>query len=748
MSIPRRNPLLLWGATLLLASTVANATTLPPGFVEQDVVCLSPGDPAQLAWAPDGDLFVGAKYGKVWIWHAGVAHEIAFLAVSQEIERGVNGLAVDPDYVSNHHVWIYYTTAPPVRNRLSRFTYNGTALVSEVVLLDGPLVVNANHNGGDIQFAADKTLFLAMGNDEQDPTSQNPLELRGKILHLQRDGTGAPDNPFADGVSGDPRVWALGLRNPYRVAIEPGSGNLLIADVGWFLWEEIDRGIRGANYGWPTVDGPSPTGVPGRVYPVHTYAHEGTGAAIIGGDFAGPGDFAPEYEGDYFFGDFVRRELYRMRLDARGNPASVQLWATAVPRPTDIEFGPDGALYYVSFGGGGIPVGCVKRIAYSSGSNRQPIARGSATPDSGLAPLAVALDGSASSDPDNDPLDFSWATGDSSTVPSATALPVYPPGVYFADLTVSDNNGGADRLPSIRIVSGNRRPAVTIDAPVDATSYTAGQQVTYSGSASDPEEGAVPCSQRTWQVVRHAGTYAQPVVGPEQGSCAGSFTIPDRGASAADVWYEVVHSASDTGAPLGVVGRLTGENAVSLQPVTSSLTFETEPLADLALTLDGGVVVAPHSEQGVVGFLRDIGVPDAQPRNGHTYRWLSWSDGGDREHEIRTQPTDATYLARFGCDVVVEVTNVTLAKDTGSAIELRWAPVSDPCFSAGPSRYRVYAAGTARPSTPPGAFPDDPPFVLLGTSAEERFVDSLSPGDRYFLVVAEGTDLLPGPSGY
>jgi len=747
MARPRKTAPVLAGATLLLALPLALATTLPPGFEEHDVVCLSPGDPAQLGFAPDGDLFIGAKYGKVWVWSANTAREVAFLAVSSELERGLNGIAVDPDYLGNRHVWIYYTTPPPVRNRLSRFTFTGTALVDEVVMLDGPLVLNANHNGGDIRFAADGTLFVAMGNDAQDPTSQDPFELRGKILHLQRDGSAAPGNPFADGVSGDPRVWALGLRNPYRIGIEPGSENLLIADVGWFLWEEIHRGIRGANYGWPTVDGPSPAGIPGTVYPIHAYSHEGTGAAIIGGDFAGPGAFAPEYEGDYFFGDFVRREMYRMRFDGRGNPASVELWATAVPRPSDIEFGPDGALYYVSFGGGGIPVGCVKRIAYPSGSNRQPIAVASATPDSGLAPLEVALDGSASSDPDGDPLDPSWAIGDGSTVPAATTLPVYPQGVYLADLTVSDGRGGSDRSPRIRIVSGNRRPVVAIDAPA-AAPYTAGQTVSYSGIATDPEEGAVPCSRFTWQVVRHHGTHAHPVVGPEQGTCAGSFTIPDRGESAVDLRYEIVQSATDTGVPLGATGALRGEHAISLHPLTSWMTFETEPLADLEITLDNATFVAPYVVQGVAGFLRDVGVPDAQPRDGHTYRWLSWSDALDREHEIRTPPTDATYVARFGCDVVVEVTDVSLAKDPGGAIELRWAPVPDPCLAAGPSRYRIYGAATARPANPPGAFPDDPPFVLLGTSGEERFLEPSSGNFGYFLVVAEGTDRFPGPVGH
>ncbi len=738
---------MLLAVVTLLALAPSHASTLPPGFIEEDVVCLSPGDPAQLAFAPDGSLFVGAKYGKIWHWSAGVAREIAFLAVSQEIERGVNGLAVDPDYPTNHHVWIYYTTAPPVRNRLSRFTFNGTALVSEVVMIDGPLVQNQNHNGGDLRFARDKTLFVAMGNDNNDVASQDAFDLRGKILHIDRTGAPVPGNPFADGTGGDPRVWALGLRNPYRIAFEPGTDDLLIADVGWSQWEEIHRGIRGANYGWPTVEGPLPAGVAGYVYPIHWYSH-GLGAAIIGGEVAESGDLTPAYEGDYFFGDFVRRELYRMQRDARGNAAAVELWATNFPRPSDIEFGPDGALYFVSFGGGGIPVGCVKRIRPDAGPNRQPIAAPQASPASGLAPLTVTLDGTASSDPDDDTLSHTWNPGEGGPVAGATVLHVYPAGVYQADLTVTDGQGGADVSPRLRIVSGNRKPVPTIGAPADGARYTAGQTVAFSGSATDPEEGAVPCSRWSWQVLRRHGTHAHPVLGPIQGSCSGSFATLDRGDAAVDEWYEVVGTATDGGVPLGAIGALSSERSVTLTPWTSSVTLETAPLADLLLTLDGTTLAAPRTEPGVVDFIRTLAAPDGQVRDGRTYRFVAWSDGGAREHEIRMPASPQTLVATYGCNVAVEVQGVRLTKGAGGAIQLTWSPVVDPCLAGGAGRYQVWVASTPRPTVPPGSFPNDPPFALAGSSGTEQFSDPPSGATRYYLVLALGTDQLPGPSGY
>ena len=130
---------------------------------------------------------------------------------------------MDPDYLDNGHIWLYYTPLEaPIRNRLSRFTNVDDQLLNEEIILEGPEVSTNIHNGGCLAFAMDKTLFLGMGEDAQGSgTAQNLFDLRGKILHIQRDGTPAPDNPFADGVEGDPRVWALGFRNPYRCSLLP-----------------------------------------------------------------------------------------------------------------------------------------------------------------------------------------------------------------------------------------------------------------------------------------------------------------------------------------------------------------------------------------------------------------------------------------------------------------------------------------------------------------------------------------------
>jgi len=145
-------------------------------------------------------------------------------------------------------------------------------------------------------------------------------------------------------------VWARGFRNPWRFSLQPGTGALFIADVGEDSWEELNLGVEGGHFGWPFVEGPEPPGQAGYVYPIFSYPHDPERVnSITGGDHAKPGDLAPEYEGNYFFGDWGTGDLFRMELDGANRPVLTELWGRELVSPVDIQFGPDGALYYVAF---------------------------------------------------------------------------------------------------------------------------------------------------------------------------------------------------------------------------------------------------------------------------------------------------------------------------------------------------------------------------------------------------------------
>lgn len=736
----------------LLATGITQATNLPPGFVETVVVSIPyPENFAQIDWAPDGTLFIGDKPNKVYAWMdrgdpAGTfeLRLIAQLQTNAEGERGVNGLAVDPDYLINRHIWIYYTTRAPSRNRVSRFTFDGELLTDETIMLEGPDTVQTDHNAGCLRFASDKTLFIAMGDDFQgSATAQNPFDLRGKILHINRDGTPASDNPFLDGVDGDPRVWAMGLRNPYRISIQPGTDNVFIGDVGNAAWEELNIGFPGANFGWAHLEGPTPEGRP-FVYPIYAYNHHGAGAAIIGGDHADAGDFAPEYEGDYFFADFVKNELFRMILDEGNHVQDVRLFATEFGRVTDMQFGPDGALYYVCRSCG---PASVRRVAYAGDGNRQPVAVASATPTGGLAPLAVQFDGSASSDADEDPLSFQWDFGDGTTADEMSPVHPYAQGVYDAQLTVTDDQGATGSAAAIRIVSGNTPPVAILGGPRDETFYRGGQEIAYWGSARDLEDGELSCSDLTWQVLFHHNTHSHPFLGPIQGSCGGTFVTPLIGERDPDQWYQLRLTARDSGAPLGDAGELTALHAVELRPRLAEMSFRTSPLTDLTLTLDTVPFTAPSTITGVMGMLRDVGAPEPQlGADGRWYRWLSWSDGGAPQHTLATPAADTTFTAHFAC-IPHALTNLRVEPD-GDELVLDWDQGALDCLAGGSDRYRIYATAIVRPASGSGTFPVDPAYRLVGTTSDTTFRHAPLPEDIYFVVVGANAEGQVGQSGH
>ena len=568
----RPQPQLLLLAIMMLtgflaAPPFASAAELPPGFVEELIVENLLG-PTAMHWAPDRHLWIAGKRGDVWVLrledlrNPEVTH-VARLPVSFDGERGISGIGVDPDFSDNRHIWLYYNTPdPPVRNRLSRFRNVGDQLVDETIIFETEDLQDNVHNGGCIRFAADKTLFVSTGDDHQGSvTAQKTRDIRGKILHINRDGSPAAGNPFLEGVGGDPRVWAYGLRNPWRFNLQPETENLFITDVGGSGFEEINLGFPGANFGWRLTEGPEPPGVAGVTYPIYYYEHfNPDGNGIIGGDHARAGNFPSDFQGNYFFGDVVTREIYRMVLGSDNLPVSTVIFASETRNgPVDIQFGPDGALYFITF-----ERGSLFRISYVGGSNRQPAAVATATPDNGRAPLEVTLDGSDSSDPEGESLSYLWDLGDGQRSEQTTVRKSYAAGEYLASLTVTDRGGLSNTVRNIRVVSGNSRPEAIVREPSPDRLYKEGEIITFKGTGVDSEEGLVPCKQIAWRVIFHHKGHTHPFLGPLEGTCEGSFVIDSHGEE--QTFFEIRLTVSDTGAPLENGGALTGTQSIEIYP--------------------------------------------------------------------------------------------------------------------------------------------------------------------------------------
>ncbi len=344
--------------------TFGNNVNLPAGFSRTTYTSgLSPV--TAMAFAPDGRLFVCQQNGALRVVPAGGGSPLATafhtFTVTNAGEQGLLGVAFHPDFTSNGFVYVYYTSPSPTNhNRIGRIVASAadpdvSTGVETILLDDLPTVPSGgNHNGGALHFSpVDGTLYVAIGEQGVPSNAPSMTSRFGKILRYNDDGDIPTDNPFFATATGVFRaIWALGLRNPFTFTFQPVTGRMFINDVGAGTWEEVNDGIAGSDYGWPTTEGP--TSDPRFRAPIYAYRHSGglvTGFAIVGAAFYNPSTvtFPSSYVGNYFFGDYVNAWINR--LDPNDGNA-VYAFARVGNALFDLQVGPDGALYALAQGAG------------------------------------------------------------------------------------------------------------------------------------------------------------------------------------------------------------------------------------------------------------------------------------------------------------------------------------------------------------------------------------------------------------
>lgn len=372
---------------ILAFSSLSYAATLPQGFTETAISGLS--NPTAMEIAPDGRIFICQQGGALRVIKNGALLPAPFLTLSVDSsgERGLLGIAFDPNFAANQFLYVYYTVSTnPRHNRVSRFTANGDVVVpgSEQVILELDNLTSAtNHNGGAIHFGPDGKLYIAVGENATTSNAQTLGNMLGKILRINSNGTIPTDNPFFNNATGNNRsIWALGLRNPFTFAFQPGTNRMFINDVGASAWEEINDGIAGSNYGWPATEGV--TNNPAFRSPLFAYAHgqsSTTGCAIAGGAFYNPTTvrFPTSFIGKYFFADLCSGWI-RVFDPATGTASG---FATGIAQPVDLKVGNDGNLYYLARGSSSL-----FRVEFPSG----PVAGPPMLFSEVGSDLAVALD--------------------------------------------------------------------------------------------------------------------------------------------------------------------------------------------------------------------------------------------------------------------------------------------------------------------------------------------------------------------
>ena len=236
---------------------------------------------------------------------------------------------------------------------------NDMVEASETVVLDiDQEIAQSNHNGGRLLFGPDGYLYLSIGDGggagDPNETGQDVNDLLGAMIRINVTGQQTysipADNPFV-GVAGDDRLWAYGLRNPWRYSFDRVSGDLWMADVGQDAWEEVEKIAKGGNYGWDCYEGntsfepagctspPSPFIFPRAVYD-HTL-----GCSVTGG-YIYRGTVLQEIYGWYVYGDYCSGRIWAVNPADTSNP--VQLVDSPYNITSFAEL-PNGELLVITF---------------------------------------------------------------------------------------------------------------------------------------------------------------------------------------------------------------------------------------------------------------------------------------------------------------------------------------------------------------------------------------------------------------
>jgi glucose/arabinose dehydrogenase/PKD repeat protein len=522
------------------------------------------------------------------------------------------------------------------------------------------------------------------------PAGGEPTGLDGAILRLDpATGAGMPGNPFsASADSNARRIIAYGLRNPFRITTRPGTNEVWVGDVGWNTWEEINR-IPNAtdaiaeNFGWPCYEGNAMQGGydgsnlslceslysqgPGAIAaPIFTYNHAATvvpnetcpvGSSSITGLAFYPetsGSFPVAYRGGLFFADYSRNCIWFMPKGANGqpNPAAVQTFVAGAANPVDLVIGPNGDLFYPDFGGG-----TIRRIT-STGGNQAPTAVIQASPTSGPAPLTVQFSGSGSSDPEGTPLTYQWDLDGDGQYDDATGVTTsrtyQSPGNVTVGLKVTDA-GSATGTASQVISVSNSPPVPVIATPSASLTWKVGDTISFSGSATDAQDGTLPASGLSWTLVlQHCPSNCHShVIQTWSGVSSGSFSAPDHEYPS---YLELTLTATDS---FGT----TASTTVRLDPRTVVLTFQTTPVG-LSLAVNQTTSSAPFTRTVIVGSSNSVTAPSPQTLSGLSYGFVSWSDGLAQSHQIVAPTVNTTYTATY------QTTSLSFTPD-GDAL-IRW----------------------------------------------------------------------------
>ncbi len=545
----------------------------------------------------------------------------------------------------------------------------------------------------------------------------------GAILRIDPNtGAAAAGNPLiGNGIDGDDRIVAYGLRNPFRFTFRPGTNDLWLGDVGYNTYEEIDTATLGAtpasvpNFGWPCYEGLSkrsssyytvgnalctslyqkkdPTvtldgGVESPlIAPKYSWSRYGTlgfeaesipplpcrttggGGAAVGGGFVANANWPSALHGAYVFGDYSRGCLMAMPLDGFGIPDTTKVTSlVSGVAPVDITVGPNGDIYWVD-----IISGELDFLSPAVG----PAASFTATPSAGTLPLHVDFDASATTDPrPADTLTYTWdltgsGTCDQGTTGVTTTHTYTSPQTVTVKLCVKDQLGYTGS--TTRTIQAGIPPVIqSLTTSADANGWKVADVITYAARATDSYDPTLPASAYAWNVViRHcdavggAACHTHPLSTLPAGP-SGTIIAPDHEFYA---FLQLTLTVTDS-------HGLSASRTVDLVPRLSSITVQSDP-PGIAVAAGGRTGATPYTQQFLEGGDVQLIAPASVSMNGSDYTFAGWTDAPSAAgiRDVRAPATGATITARYVAGRISAVSPRRLL-DTRSGLGAPAAPLA------------------------------------------------------------------------
>ena len=667
------------GGAFAFVRQTNSVPVLPANFVQEPVVA-GLKLPTDIAFLPNGDMLIsekgqGGENGAATIYLVQdvvgdpILTDILTVETNPTGDAGVLGIVPDPNFATNFHFYIYYTTVGSANenpalgtsvNRVSRFTYKPATQkvdpASEQIILDG-IPRGLAHNGGALTFDDDGNLYILTGDyfsfAFKNHPSPNLTLLSGKVLRIRPNSSGYTipnDNPFINTPNARPEIYARGLRSPFRLT-RSTEGDILFGDVGHGKWEEINRIEAGVDYGWPEREGPCPYNQqkpcpassadqtdPVIYYP-HAVAPNVPGGAITGLAFYEGDAFPTEYHDKLFFVDYNNRWMGVTTPD--GTMYEAPHFAENIGRIVDLAYH-DNALYTLD-----IETGRVLRIFYA-GPGQPPVATIAADTTFSTEPVTVTFTAdnlvSAST-----VANYQWTFGDGAMV--TTGVPTvahryHIDGDYTASVVIEDTDGQLSAPASVLVqVYTGELPEIALTNLTDAAraQFWGGDLFEYVAERSTVADldAQTPYS---WRIDLLHNNHVHPfIVGNEVVSDTFEISAENHNSVSLSYRFQLfMHTASGQ----------TIQSEKTIFPEQTTVTIEAVAPITVTASINGINGTLPIQERTLVGMEQRIDLPPILVSLTDVYVFEQWTHDAALgvSGVISAEPNNPTYQATYQFD--------------------------------------------------------------------------------------------------